>query len=279
MRTLLRAAVSLSILAVIFSRSSLDDLLARARSAALLPLASALLLVVLMALLVALRWHWLARWMGLALPVGLAVRAMFLGLFGGQVLPSAIGTDLLRGSVVARHTGRLRTVTASLVVDRLVALFAACLLLASSYPSLSQIPLPLVRLIVPSAALVSGAALLVFLLACAGKLTPVILAAIAVAVAIHGIAILAAALTASAYGVAASFVVWFSIVPMSIIASAIPISLNGWGVRESVIVALAAWQGIAPADALIVSMTLGVLNVLASLPGAYLLMREPRGTA
>jgi len=92
------------------------------------------------------------------------------------------------------------------------------------------------------------------------------------ALAIHAIGVLAAALTAAAYGVDASLAVWFSIIPVSLIATAVPISINGWGVREAVIVALAAGHGIAAADALVVSITLGVLNVVASLPGAYLLV-------
>ena len=83
-------------------------------------------------------------------------------------------------------------------------------------------------------------------------------------------------MSAAAYGIDASLAIWFAIIPMSVIASAIPISINGWGVRESVIVALAAQQGVPQVDALLVSLTIGTLNVLASLPGAYLLLREQR---
>lgn len=280
---LLRAAVSLSILAVILSRVSIDEVLLRAKGGALAHLAAALLLVFAMAMLVALRWRLLAAWLGLAVPGRLAVRAVFLGLFGGQVLPSVVGTDLLRGFVLARHTGSLQRVAASLIADRLVALFAACLLLLLSYASLG--------LLGPAAVLLSGAALLAFLLASTGRvrrvfgLQPVegvtletkpILAAIVVAFAIHSIAVLAAALTAAAYGVDASLKIWLAIVPLSVIASAVPISINGWGVRETVIVALGAGYGLAAADALLVSLTLGALNLVASLPGAYLLLRAPR---
>ena len=280
---LLRAAVSLSILAVILSRVSIDEVLLRAKGGALAHLAAALLLVFAMAMLVALRWRLLAAWLGLAVPGRLAVRAVFVGLFGGQVLPSVVGTDLLRGFVLARHTGSLQRVAASLIADRLVALFAACLLLLLSYASLG--------LLGPAAVLLSGAALLAFLLASTGRvrrvfgLQPVegvtletkpILAAIVVAFAIHSIAVLAAALTAAAYGVDASLKIWLAIVPLSVIASAVPISINGWGVRETVIVALGAGYGLAAADALLVSLTLGALNLVASLPGAYLLLRAPR---
>jgi hypothetical protein len=284
---------------VILSRTSLEDLLARAKGGALVPLTAALLLFLLMALLVTLRWRLLATWLGLAVPPTLALRAVFLGLFGGQLLPSTVGTDLLRGWVITRHTARIERVAASLIADRLVALFAACLLLALSYPALSQIAAPFASLIAAAALLVSGALLLVFLLAWGGALKRVhwiqggflralnaiegvmlqprpILIAVGVALAIHAIAIVAAALTAAAYGVDASLSIWLSIVPLSVIACAVPISINGWGVRETVFVALGAGHGLAAEDALLVSLTLGALNILASLPGAYLLLRDPR---
>ena len=274
---LLRAAVSASILILILSRTSLEDLALRVRGGALLPLAAALLLFLLMALLVALRWRVLVGGLGLALPLAAAVRAVFLGLFGGQLLPSSVGTDVLRGWAVVRHTGSLPRVAASLIADRLVALFAACLLLAA-YPALGGIPAPFGSLLAGAAVLALGALLAVFVIAGGGALRRLhwirVGCALALALVIHSIAVSAAALTASAYGVDASLGVWLAIIPAAVIASAVPVSINGWGVREGVIVALAAGHGIAQADALLVSLTLGVLNVLASLPGAYVLLRS-----
>jgi glycosyltransferase 2 family protein len=287
---LVRAAVSISILVLILHRTSLEHLAARAAGAAPALLAAALVLAMLMALLVALRWRALAQWLGLAVPAALAVRAVFLGLFAGQLLPSTLGTDLLRGWAVARHTGRIECVAASLVADRLVGLFAACVLLALSYPWLSEALARFADIVVPAALAVSGAVLLAFVLACTGvvrsrwvgavegavlRLTP-ILVAIAVALVIHGIAVLTAALTAAAYGAALSLGMWLAIIPVSVIACAVPVSINGWGVREGVIVALAAGYGMPAPDALLVSLTLGVLNALASLPGGYVLLRQPR---
>jgi hypothetical protein len=296
---LLRGALSASILILILSRTGLAELGARAKEASPLPLAAALAVVLLMAVLVAARWRLLAGWLGVAVPIALAARAVFLGLFGGQALPSAIGTDFLRGWVVARRTGRIRRVAASLIADRLVALFAACLLLVLSYPSLARLSAVLGGVVAPAAILVSGAILVGFLLACSGALRPYpgiwggllrhldaidgvalrpkpIGAAILVALAIHAMAVIVAALTAAAYGVEASPVVWLSIIPASVIACALPVSINGWGVREGVIVALAAGHGITQVDALLVSLTLGALNMLASLPGAYLLLHQSR---
>ena len=106
---LLRLVVSASILTLILSRISIPHPVSRASSAAGLYLAAALAIAVISIVLVALRWRLLARWLGLAMPAALAVRALFLGVFGAQLLPSALGTDLLRGWLVCRWLFMNRT--------------------------------------------------------------------------------------------------------------------------------------------------------------------------
>ncbi|MFZ1907988.1 MAG: lysylphosphatidylglycerol synthase domain-containing protein, partial [Burkholderiales bacterium] len=90
---------------------------------------------------------------------------------------------------------------------------------------------------------------------------------------VHALSVVVAALAARAYGVDASLRLWVSIVPLAVIASALPISINGWGVREATIVALAAPMGVSAPEALLVSLTIGALNMIASLPGALVMLR------
>lgn len=61
---------------------------------------------------------------------------------------------------------------------------------------------------------------------------------------------------------------------LSVLASVLPISMAGWGVREGAMVALFGLVGIAPAQAMTVSVTFGVLMVLTSLPGGLLWLRS-----
>lgn len=298
-RLLLRVGVSASILALILSRIPTEDLLERVKGGAPVYLAAALLLALLVMVLVAVRWRLLANWLGLAVPVGLAVRAVFLGAFGSQVLPSIVGADLVRGYMLVRHTAAIGRVAASVIADRLVGLFALCLLLVLFNPVLPQLPAPYAGLVAPGALLASGAALLAFLLACTGikvganlrllrrlralgtidgvrlEARP-IAGAVALGLAIHALAVVTASLAARAYGVEPSLGVWVSIIPLSLLASAVPVSISGWGVREGAIILLAAPLGVPPAEALLVSLTIGVLNVVASLPGALVLLRWHR---
>lgn len=296
---LLRVAVSASILALILSRISTQDLLGRVKGGAPVYLVAALLLVLLIMVLVAVRWRLLANWLGLAVPIRLAVRAVFLGFFGSQVLPSTVGADLVRGYMLARHTAAIHRVAASVITDRLVGLFALCLLLVLFNPVLPQLPPPYAGVVAPGALLASGAVLLAFLLACTGtkvgarvrllrrlrelgaidgvtlKVRP-IAGAIAVGLAIHALAVVTASLAARAYGIESSLGVWVSIIPLSFLASAVPVSISGWGVREGAIILLSGPLGVPPAEALLVSLTIGVLNVVASLPGALVLLRSHR---
>ena len=263
---LLRGAVSAAILAVLLARTPLDEVLERAAGAAPAPLAAALALVLLMYLLVSVRWRLVARALGAALPPGAALRAVFLGLFGGQLLPTTVGSDVVRGWAAARHLGSVPRAAASILADRLAGLIGVCVLVAA------------INLALGAAALAASCALLAgFLYFFKLPSRPVPLAAaILLALAIHVLHVFTASLSAAAYGVNASPALWFAVLPLAIIACAVPISINGWGVREAVVVTLAGTHGVAAPDALVVSLTLGLLNTAASLPGAMLLLVHDR---
>ena len=275
---LLKLAVSASVLALIVSRIPLEEVVQRARHAAPLYLLAALLLILLGVFLVAVRWRLVAGWLGVAIPLGLALRALFLGFLGGQVLPSAIGGDFLRGWLLARHGAGLTRVVVSLVADRLVGLFGVCLLLILTSPVVRQLPAPYDSLLAPVAALASGMLLTAFLLASRAPLRCApLLVAVVIAILIHALTVAVATLAAKAYGIDAPFEIWLAVIPLAIIAAAIPVSINGWGVREAAIVVLAAPLGVPAAQALLVSLTLGILNAIASLPGVAVMLSGRRG--
>jgi glycosyltransferase 2 family protein len=275
---LLKLALSASVLALIVARVPLEEVVHRARDAAPLYLLAALLLILLGVVLVAVRWRLVAGWLGVAIPLSLALRALFLGFLGGQVLPSAIGGDFLRGWLLARHVPGLTRVVASLVADRLVGLFGVCLLLMLTSPVVRQLPPPYASLLAPVAVLASGMVLAAFLLANRARLRSApLLVGVLIAILIHALTVAVATLAAKAYGIEAPLEIWLSVIPLAVIAAAIPISINGWGVREAAIVVLAAPLGVPAAQALLVSLTLGILNAIASLPGVAVMLSGRRG--
>jgi len=274
---LLKLAVSVSVLVLVAARVPFEEVVQRAREGAPLYLLAALLPVLLGVVLVAVRWRLVAAWLGVAIPITLAVRALFLGFLGGQVLPSAIGGDLVRGWLLARHGAGLGRVVASLVADRLVGVFGVCLLLVLTTPVVRQLPAPYDSVLAPAAALASGTVLAAFLLVNRAALRAgALLVAVALALVIHALNVAVAALAAKAYGIDASLDLWLAVIPLAVLAAAIPISINGWGVREAAIVMLAVPLGLPTAQALLVSLTLGVLNALASLPGVAVMLSGRR---
>jgi len=77
---------------------------------------------------------------------------------------------------------------------------------------------------------------------------------------------------ALAVGIEVPISAYFVVVPAVIFAMMIPISMSGWGVREAVLVALLTRYG-ADADAVFaMSLLVGVISVLSTLPGAVILM-------
>ena len=65
------------------------------------------------------------------------------------------------------------------------------------------------------------------------------------------------------------------LMPPVILLSLLPVSIGGWGVRESVMVFVLGLIGIASEQALLLSVLLGLAGMAISLPGWILWMTSP----
>jgi hypothetical protein len=74
-------------------------------------------------------------------------------------------------------------------------------------------------------------------------------------------------LIALALGLNVSVTDCLVLVPVVVLAATIPISVGGWGVRESAIVVLFATIGVSTGHALTLSVLFGIAGILVSLPG------------
>ncbi len=61
-----------------------------------------------------------------------------------------------------------------------------------------------------------------------------------------------------------------ALIPLVQLATTMPISIGGWGVREAGMVGLLAMIGVPKAAALLLSIQLGLVVTLVSLPGGIL---------
>jgi uncharacterized protein (TIRG00374 family) len=78
--------------------------------------------------MMALRWQMLLAAKGLPVPLGWLVRTYFVALFAGQFLPAAIGGDAVRVVELGRRTGDAPEAVASVLIDRLVGLVSLVVL-------------------------------------------------------------------------------------------------------------------------------------------------------
>jgi uncharacterized membrane protein YbhN (UPF0104 family) len=67
---------------------------------------------------------------------------------------------------------------------------------------------------------------------------------------------------------------YFGAIPVMILAVVLPISIGGWGVREGVTLALLGAMGVPAASALAFSLMLGLVGMVAALPGLMTLWHE-----
>ncbi len=266
----------------------------------------ALLLLVLVTPLSALRWWLVDNAIGGRQRPLEALIMMFVGNFFSQVLPTSFGGDAVRAWHNYRQGHALRSAVNGVVLDRVVGSLGLAIMAALGVGILGdRLADPLIRwvlLAVPLVIAAGSAGVVVFgavplrlcrfrafagiavlgadarALCRAGRA-----AGLALGIALLGHAITAASVHVLAVGVGATVSPWDSlaVVPMVILIVLLPVSFAGWGVREGAMVTLFGVAGVPGEVALVVSILFGVLLLAAALPGLalYLGMRFERGTA
>ena len=217
----------------------------------------------------------------------------------GVFLPGGVGIEVLRAYGLARLTADLPLALSSILVERLCGLLALLSMVALGLLLAPiALPGPLQALVVGVAlGLLGGAlalahpaprALLRRLLsqlrlpraaaAVAGlerrldayRSRPRALAwSFLLALAFQGHRVLTVVIGAFALGLPGEALLLVLVVPVAILVGLLPVSLGGLGPREATYVALLGLGGVAPAPALVLALTREVLNLVATLPGAF----------
>jgi glycosyltransferase 2 family protein len=215
-----------------------------------------------------------------------------IGVFFAQVLPSVMGEGI-RAWLLVRRGGDWRRAVTSVVIDRgvgvglLIALGFVILLLPSGLSALGGYR-DLVLMIYGS--LLVAAAVVLWLLprlialldriryvrwlaALAVDARRVLLgpkssAILAIACLIHAVTILIIWSLGRAQGLLLPMADAAVLFVVMVGVALVPVSINGWGLRELAVVALLGRHGIAPEQALVFSVCFGLVLALASVPGA-----------
>jgi glycosyltransferase 2 family protein len=238
------------------------------------------------------RWCLVAHRLGLRLPLGRAVGDYYQALFLNAVLPAGVLGDVNRAVQHGRQEGDVGAGVRAVVLERtagqaVVAIAGAVVLLAG--PTIAPARDIGVAVLIVASLFVFG------YLAMRRWTGPDsrwrrtlddirdgLLAREAwPAVSLLSAAVLAGHVTlfviaARAAGTDAPAGVLVPLVLVSLLAMGLPVNVGGWGPREGATVLMFAAAGLGAAHGLTTAVVYGLLGLVASLPGAVMLVRRPQ---
>jgi len=250
------------------------------------------------------RWRAVLLAMGASFTIFDAIRLFYIGVFFSQALPSSVGGDPVRMYKVYKLGLSIREAVNGVLLERVVTVVALVLLVDVTLPWFTpQADHPSAELIGPAViiitmAAVAGIGVLLFLdrlpatlmrwrvvrglgnLGVDGRkvflsgthLPRVLFWGILTHINIS----LMAFLIALGLDLDITMVDCLTLMPLVILIMTIPISIGGWGVRETAMVALFGMIGVPNESALVLSVLIGLVGITATLPGGlvWLLTRD-----
>jgi len=283
---LAKLAVSVALLTYLLSSTDLGALYRRVRGGDTILLAAAVAVYTVILLISTWRWRVLLRAQGFQAPLRRLSASYLVATFFNNFLPSNIGGDVIRVRDGSALTGSTTTSLAIVAIDRILGLGALYVLALGAY----LLGGDTVRDLAGAAPALMLLALVFGLLAASGlgsrewarRRFETVQAAVhvyraqmaAVWLAFGASVALQALVVVYYYDVAHSLRIpltlsaAFLIVPMCSLVQTVPVSFNGWGIRESVYILYFRQLGLAQDSALAFSLVGAGLIVLLSLSGA-----------
>ncbi len=298
-----KLAVSVVLLAFLFSQIDVASLWASARRASLPWLAAAVGIYVFNVLISVWRWRLLLDAQDVDLPWRMLLGSFLVAAFFNNFLPSNIGGDVMRISDTARAAGSKTLATTVVLTDRVIGLIALALVAAVGATTVASIaghvPSPIwpswlwagflaaTMATAPAVLAPSGVGrllqpLTVFHPEWVGDRIDSVTAALArlrdrpttIARCFAGAVMVQVTIVTFFIAVAHALHVPVApwdlavIVPLSFIVQMLPVSVNGFGVREATFSFYFTRVGLSMESALLVSLVATALGMLVSLSGA-----------
>ena len=297
-----KALVSAALVAFLVHRVEFGPLLRRFEQIQLSWLVLAIAVFLGQLLLTGWRYALIGRAIKAALPTREAIRLVLIGQFFSQTLPSAIGGDAVRAYMTTRHGIGWGRAVSAVLCDRGVAMIVLMVLSTATIPIfLARIADPLARSFTPVPALLVLAGFGVLILGNDERLTRIgrwriakpfcVLVAdlrrivfgapesrtiIPLSIVVHAGVIASVWLLGRALRLDIAVLDCLVLVPPIVVATLLPVSIAGWGIREGAMVFGFALVGVSEADALALSVAIGLAQIVAGLPGGLLwLLRKP----
>jgi len=298
-KTIFKAGRSFGLLGFLLYRTDTNALAGVLKSADWLMILPAILILFSTTLLQTLRWSVILRSFNLSARYLELFRIVLIGCFFNLFLPSSVGGDFFRAYYLGKHERIGVPVAATTtLIDRLSGMFALMLLgLVCSFffpQSLGGIPL---NLIFVGIFLVFSAGIIVFfhpvphrllekLLARIGakglaektppiyagttrfrKNIPDLLLTTGLSITIQVISITSVWVAARAINITAPFLLFLIFIPLINIAIAVPLTINGVGLRESMYFLLFSQIGVPMEASITLSLVTFLMYLAMALPG------------
>jgi glycosyltransferase 2 family protein len=293
---LIKLGVAAGVLTLLFGKLKLQPVLETMRLVPFPALIFTLLLTVLQPLLAAVRWPLILRRLGGALSPLRTFEAYWIGLFAGSLFAGVITGDGMRMWILSRAGLRPSKSVNSVLLDRAAALAGLLLLVATTLPFLDNRVADNPVRYGASLLLLAGVAVCCSI----GLMTRVparwqkyrlaralmhvtndlwsIWRRPSIAAALLLLSVLATLCNAlgifvlmRSLDVSINLIDTMVLSPLVILVITLPLSVGGWGLREASMVGLFGMVGVPATVSLSVSILLGLLALLVSLPGALVM--------
>ena len=300
----LKFAVTVGLLWFLFDRVDLGPVALKLQTMQVSWAIAAVAALTAQLLLAGFRWYYVGQLVGATISLRQALRLVLIGQFFNQVLPSSVGGDGVRAWLVSRDGVPVRRALVSIICDRMVGLVVLTAISAVTMPMLffaGGEHIPSITTLAFMAPALTALGLLTLLLF-GTKLSELLMKLrffgpfgvlvrdlriilftseksfwiIGLTVLVQVMVVLGVYLCGWALDIKFG-IIHVLLLPLILLISMVPISFAGWGVRESVMVAGLGFVGISAVDALVISVSFGIAQMLVGLPGAVVAVMSNNG--
>jgi uncharacterized protein (TIRG00374 family) len=241
------------------------------------------------------RWSNVLKIVGYPLRFATTWPIMLVASFFNQALPSTIGGDIVRMAQGYRAGIPVDMAISNVVIDRLISFVSLLLLVAMTLPIMFFIiddtsqwwiaPFFIATGIIGLYLLISlkhipsqlqTSWLVITTVNFSDHLSAVLLnrrwgwKAMVAGLAVHTMRVASIWIIAMGLNINAGLLDCFALVPLSLVVAMTPISIGGWGLRESAFLGAFSLVGVLPVEAVALSVTFGLSSRFTSLPGGLI---------
>lgn len=264
-----------------------------------LVLATAVLFVQLC--IAAVRWREISKYCNAPLTMPRAIRFAMIGAFFNQTLPSSIGGDAVRLVLVSRAGAGWRAAAYSVFVDRAVGLIALAVIvvlsLPWSYELIDSVHGRTTLIIIDMLALGAGLGFLALskitwkrlrawrpahhLVACSSIANRMLFSresglwVVVLSMVVHVLTVVTVWCVAQSISTPVSFLNLFLLILPVVLISLLPISIAGWGLRETAMMVAFGYAGLSQSAGVNISLLFGAVTFLLGIFGGPLWIGSP----